>query len=335
MHEMETPTRTSAHDVGVVLIGRNEGQRLIDCMSSIGELAARSVYVDSGSTDGSIEAARKMGLTVVELASDIPFTAARARNEGFAALLQIAPDVEFVQFVDGDCRIVDGWIMKARNFFRDKQQVAIVCGRRREIFPDVSIYNRICDDEWNTPVGETEACGGDCLIRVKAFREVNGYAADLIAGEEPEMCLRMREIGWTIWRIDADMTLHDANIRHFSQWWRRSVRAGHAYAQVAARHRTSDKRIWVRNVRRSLFWGGALPAVAVIGGAVVHPAFLAILALYPLQILRLAKKAGPEDQNRWTEAFLSVVGKFAEMRGAVTYYSNVLTSRRHRLIEYK
>jgi GT2 family glycosyltransferase len=332
---METLTQPSPHDVGVVLIGRNEGQRLIDCMASLGDLAVRSVYVDSGSTDGSIEAARSMGLTVVELAPDVPFTAARARNEGFAALLRIASDIEFVQFVDGDCRIVDGWIRKARDFFRDKDRLAIVCGRRREIFPDVSIYNRICDDEWNTPVGETEACGGDCLIRVKAFRDVNGYSADLIAGEEPEMCLRMREIGWTIWRIDADMTLHDANIRYFSQWWRRSVRAGHAYAQVAARHRMSDKRIWIRNVRRSLFWGGVLPAASLIGGAVVHPAFLALLALYPLQVLRLAGKTSSKDRNRWAEAALSVVGKFAEMRGVATYYSNVLTSRRHRLIEYK
>ena len=332
---METLTQPSPHDVGVVLIGRNEGQRLIDCMASLGDLAVRSVYVDSGSTDGSIEAARSMGLTIVELAPDVPFTAARARNEGFAALLRIASDIEFVQFVDGDCRIVDGWIRKARDFFRDKDRLAIVCGRRREIFPDVSIYNRICDDEWNTPVGETEACGGDCLIRVKAFREVNGYSADLIAGEEPEMCLRMREIGWTIWRIDADMTLHDANIKNFSQWWRRSVRAGHAYAQVAARHRTSDKRIWIRNVRRSLFWGGVLPAASLIGGAVAHPAFLALLALYPLQVLRLAGKTASKDQNRWAEAALSVVGKFAEMRGVATYYSNVLTSRRHRLIEYK
>src|SRR5207249_590682 len=96
--------------VGVVAIGRNEGERLGVCLASALRDCAHVVYVDSGSTDGSVALARDLGAQVLELDLSIPFTAARARNAGFDKLLHIAPDVEFVQFVDGDCEIVENWI---------------------------------------------------------------------------------------------------------------------------------------------------------------------------------------------------------------------------------
>ena len=98
--------------VGLVAIGRNEGQRLRQCLVSATDKVARVVYVDSGSTDGSLELARSLGADTVELDLSIPFTAARARNEGFARLLGLAPAVEFVQFVDGDCELVDRWLQR-------------------------------------------------------------------------------------------------------------------------------------------------------------------------------------------------------------------------------
>ena len=181
--------------VGLVAIGRNEGQRLRQCLVSATDKVARVVYVDSGSTDGSLELARSLGADTVELDLSIPFTAARARNEGFARLLELAPDIEFVQFVDGDCEVVDGWIDRAYNELAAKPEVAAVCGRRRERYPEASIYNQLCDIEWDTPVGETKACGGDSMMRASAFQQVEGFNPALIAGEEPEMCVRLRQKG--------------------------------------------------------------------------------------------------------------------------------------------
>ncbi|WP_445241601.1 glycosyltransferase family A protein [Microcoleus vaginatus] len=172
--------------VGLVAIGRNEGQRLRQCLVSATDKVARVVYVDSGSTDGSLELARSLGADTVELDLSIPFTAARARNEGFARLLELAPDIEFVQFVDGDCEVVDGWIDRAYNELAAKPEVAAVCGRRRERYPEASIYNQLCDIEWDTPIGETKACGGDSMMRASAFQQVEGFNPALIAGEEPE-----------------------------------------------------------------------------------------------------------------------------------------------------
>ena len=176
--------------LGVVVIGRNEGERLRRCLSAVCVRNVTVVYVDSNSTDGSSELARTQGAEVVELDLSQPFTAARARNAGFARLEQIDADVRFVQFVDGDCELVDGWLAQASGVLEERPEVAVVCGRRRERFPEQSIYNRLADLEWNTPVGEAKYCGGDAMMRVAAFRQVGGFNPDLIAGEEPELCVR-------------------------------------------------------------------------------------------------------------------------------------------------
>lgn len=173
-------------DVGVVAIGRNEGDRLVRCLISTKVCARDIVYVDSNSTDGSIEAAERMGAYVLKLDLSRPFTAARARNEGYSALKSLNSDIRFVQFIDGDCTLATGWLETARTFLEGRKDIAVVCGRRRERQPDASIYNYLCDLEWDTPVGEAPGCGGDALVRVEAFEAVEGFRPYLIAGEEPE-----------------------------------------------------------------------------------------------------------------------------------------------------
>lgn len=320
--------------VGVVVIGRNEGLRLIACLESLGGLIAKTVYVDSGSTDGSAEVAERLGAAVVRLDMTVPFTAARARNAGFAELRRLVPGIELVQFVDGDCQVADGWLAKAIGFLAENRNHAIVCGRRRERFPEATIYNALCDREWDTSVGDALACGGDCLARVDALTSIGAYAADLIAGEEPEMCVRLRAAGWKIHRLDAEMTLHDANITRLGQWWSRSKRAGHAFAEVAHRHRRRPEGIWGRNVLRAGFWGCILPSVALFGAMVVHPAFLLLLAAYPLQIARIARREGG-GRLAWLYAAFALLAKFPEMQGVTQYALNRLMGRRQRLIEYK
>lgn len=323
---------TQLSQIGVVVIGRNEGARLVACLESL--RGCNVVYVDSGSTDGSVQAAQRLGAIVVELDTSIPFTAARARNAGFDALSSEAPDLAFVQFVDGDCQVEEGWLENAADFLAANTGCAVVCGRRRERFPTVTIYNSLCDREWDTPIGETLACGGDCLVRVRAFVQVGGYADDLIAGEEPEMCVRLRSFGWKIYRLDAEMTQHDANIVRFSQWWRRSQRTGHAFAEVALRHIRSPYGIWQRNVARALFWGLALPLFSLLAGSILHPAFLLLLLAFPLQVARIARREGG-GHTGWLYASFAILAKFPEAQGIAQYAWNRLTQRRQTLIEYK
>lgn len=321
--------------MGVVVIGRNEGERLRMCLSSVLKVAGMVVYVDSGSTDQSVAHARALGVKVVELDMGTPFTAARARNAGFRQLRSLAPGLEYVQFVDGDCGVVDGWLEGASRFLADHPGVAVVCGRRRERFVDRSVYNKLCDIEWDTPVGETLACGGDAMMRVVAFEQVGGFNARLIAGEEPELCVRLRLRGWKIWRIDVEMTLHDAAMTQFTQWWRRSVRGGHAFAEGAALHGYPPVRHWVRESRSAWFWGVGIPMMTVILAAGVGFWSLVLLLLYPMQVVRLALRAPMAFPINWWRATFLVVGKFPEACGQLQYWRNRLSHRTNTLIEYK
>jgi len=318
-------------DIAAIVIGRNEGARLIACLTSLDGQVARVVYVDSGSTDGSPEAAKKLGADVVPLDMATPFTAARARNAGLDALEPAPP--AFVQFIDGDCTLAPGWVDIAEDFLAANRDVAIACGRRREIHPEHSVYNRLCDDEWDTPVGEALACGGDALARWEAVRAVGGFDPTLIAGEEPDLCLRLRAEGWKIWRLDAEMTGHDAAILRFRQWWKRARRAGHAFAEGAARHGRSHGH-WRRETRRMLFWGLGVP-LATLAAVVLFGGWgLLLLLAYPLQVTRLARRRGG-DRFAWQWALFMTLHKFAGSMGALRYYWSRLTAHQSRLIEYK
>jgi GT2 family glycosyltransferase len=350
-----SPAAVSPDSVGVVVIGRNEGERLQRCLRSLlAQGAGPIVYVDSGSTDGSVEFSRSLGVIVVNLDTSIPFTMARGRNAGFAELQRCFPTLRWVQFVDGDCEVRPDWIAKARAAFNDRPEVAAVCGRRRERHPEASIYNRLADMEWNGPIGEVEECGGDVLFRSGVFLEVGGFNPRMIAGEEPELCVRVRGAGYKVLRIDEEMTLHDAAITRFSQWWTRSTRGGHSFAEGMAMHGSGESRHNVRHTLSALFYGLALPALW--GGSLLCAASglfffpfgigfgpLALVAIgVPAAYLRAAFGAYRDRRRRQDPrahaalyAAFCMLGKVPETIGILTYWSNRLRGRYSGLMEYK
>ena len=171
-------------------------------------------------------------------------------------------------------------------------------------------------------------------MRVEAFEAVGGFRSELMAGEEPELCVRLQEAGWRIWRIDVEMTRHDAAMKRFGQWWGRAVRAGYGYAEISRLHRTSPLRIGRRELARAVCWGGLVPLI--IGfGALVHPAVLWGALVYVLQICRIAFAQGPTSSLSWKYALLVMLAKFAEVQGALKYYWCQWQGRSGALIEYK
>ena len=317
--------------IATIIIGRNEGERLVACLNALQGDTGDVVYVDSGSTDGSIDAAKAAGAQVVMLDTATPFTAARARNAGVAALTQ--PHA-LLQFIDGDCTLDHDWTAAATAFLANHPDVGVVCGRRRERFPDRSIYNALCDDEWDTPIGEAKSCGGDALMRFEAFEAAGRFDPNLIAGEEPELCVRIRAAGWRVWRLDAEMTLHDAAMLRFGQFWQRAKRAGHAFAEGAHMHGSAPEYHNVTETRRALLWGVAIPAVIICATLLFGLWALLLALIYPAQIARLALKAGGH-RNAWTRAALLTVGKFAESWGIIRFYKGRYLGQRAKLIEYK
>jgi GT2 family glycosyltransferase len=328
--------------VGVVVIGRNEGERLKASLRSLEGVGLR-VYVDSGSTDGSQAAAVARGFELVELAVPPGFTAARARNAGVARLLELGANPQYIQMVDGDCEIAPGWIDAAVVALDAEPKLAAVFGRRRERFPDASVYNMLCDDEWDVPIGIVNACGGDALFRLQALQAAGGYAPDLIAGEEPDLCLRLRAMGWRIRRIDAEMTLHDAAMTRFGQWWKRSRRAGHAFAELAFRHGAKGDPAWRRQTASIVGWGGMglLGLLGLVIGLLseyspVRTAAAVVIGLWALQTARLVWKRRDEGAERAIPIGLFLMlGKFPQLQGVLDFHRRRLMGAETRLIEYK
>lgn len=331
---MRLVARDISPNRGGVVIGRNEGPRLEACLRSLLGQLASVVYVDSGSSDDSLAIARALNVEIVELDKSEPFTAARARNAGFDRLTELHHDLTFVQFVDGDCIVAKAWVGEAHVFMEKHQKVAVVCGRLRERYADHSVYNKLCDVEWDIPIGEVDACGGIAMVRADAFLAASGFRPDMIAGEEPELCMRLRAEGWKIWRIDTEMASHDAAMTRFGQWWWRSVRTGYGYALGASLRGKPPERLWVRQQQRAVFWSVALP-IAVLAGSFFHPVALMLLVLYPLQLMRTAFRMRKLGAFSLVYAAFMTIGKFAEMAGIFRFGVDRMSGRHSTGVEYK
>nr|WP_320010668.1 glycosyltransferase [uncultured Desulfobulbus sp.] len=324
-------------EIGIVIIGRNEGDRLKRCLQSAIQQTQAIVYVDSGSTDESVFHAESMGIDVIHLDMTEPFSAGRARNYGFHHLVQNYQVITYIQFIDGDCELVAGWLDFAQQQLEENGHWGVVAGRRRERFPERSIYNQLCDIEWNTPIGEARSCGGDFMVRVDAFLEVDGFNPKVIAGEEPELCYRLRQKGWKIWRLKHEMTIHDAAIMYFYQWWKRSVRSGHAYAQGVMLHGREQNRYCVSDSLRIWFWAFFLPIAIPFFSLKIHPSFSLFFMLYPLLFLKImAQMKSRNTRLKFASAYslFNIIGKIPQFAGQIVFFKRILFKKRITIIEY-
>ena len=321
--------------IGIVVIGRNEGQRLLLSLQSMQESKCPIVYVDSGSSDNSLEIARPLVSCLHQLDSSTLFSAARARNEGFQKITELFPTLEYVQFVDGDSEVIEGWISEAAIFLSKNLQVAIVSGILSERFPEKTIYNKLCDLEWKLPYGEVKACGGNAMMRVSAFKQVKGYLPSLVAGEEPEMCVRLRQNGWKVWHLNCAMMLHDADMVFFRQWWKRTMRGGYAFAEGAFLHGKAPEFHWVAESRRAWLWGAIIPLIAVLAFFIKPVCSLLLLLLYPLQLLRLVLNSRLPIKMAFYQALFLIIGKFAEMAGQIKFLIHHIKRNKDKVVVCK
>lgn len=328
-------------DVSVVVIGRNEGDRLVRCLNTIRNTMypgriAEVIYVDSNSTDGSRERAAAAGATVIAVQPERP-TAATGRNAGWRAAKS-----PFVLFLDGDTLLDETFVTAAVEGMR-QPGVAVVCGNRREIRPLDSLYNRVLDLDWVSPAGEAEYCGGDALMRKAVLEEVGGYDESLIAGEEPDMCRRMRARGHTILHLDVPMTGHDLAMHCWSQYWRRAVRTGYAYAEVSARYSGTDIPLW-ENESKGNQLRGTILFTGTLAGILMGIALLSVWPLLAVALCWSVLIVRTERRIRWksddtTARFLYAVHSHVQqipiLLGQLVYRRDRRAMRKRPLIEYK
>ncbi|TNC50400.1 glycosyltransferase [Rubellimicrobium rubrum] len=321
--------------VAVVVIGRNEGERLKRCLLSLRDQGARVVYVDSGSQDDSVMMAQRMGVETIVLDDASPFTAARGRNSGFAALTANNA-VDYVQFVDGDCGVEPGWIAKAQSVLDEDPSIGVVTGWRTELEPHRNVFHAMCEVEWHRPPGPIAACGGDMMVRVDAFRMVGGFNPRIIASEDEEFCLRLTErTGKRVHRLPQIMTHHDIRMSRFKEWWLRHVRAGHGFAEVGGIYPLHFR----RERQRAWFYALALPIIAITALSVGHLWIIGLVGLfYLMNWLRTAwglKQAGLGARSALQHGGYILLSKFAQLVGMVTFHARRIQGAGFRLIEYK
>ncbi len=322
---------------GIVVIGRNEGVNLERCLTAIRDVPSQNiVYVDSGSTDGSVDLVKGMNINVIELDTSIPFSAGRARNEGLNYLLNKDPGIQYVQFIDGDCILDRAWLAKGINFLQAHESYAIVAGRVREAFPDKSFYNFLCDIEWDTPAGDVDSCGGIFLARVDAFNAVGGFNQTVVAGEEPELCFRLRRCCWKIYRLQDNMAVHDAAMFKFSQWFFRMMRGGHAYAQVFWLHGWRSPYFCLKNCARIWFW-----TFGVIVGVICLSYFwgllsLLLLTVYFLSFIRmsiLSYRRFSDVKTTCLYVFFLMLGKWPQVIGQILFFKRLIFKQHIKIVE--
>lgn len=315
--------------IGIVVIGRNEGTRLIKCFYSVLKANVPIIYVDSQSSDNSVAEAKKLNITTVTLNISKPLSAARARNEGFAKLTQYYPDIQYVHFIDGDCELSDDWLNSAVAVLDKQQQIAVVCGRLHEKYRNRSIYTRLADMDWYRNPGFIDACGGIATYRRSVFEQLKGFDAALIAGEEPELCARIRGKGWKILCVEDDMGTHDSAMVHFSQWWTRCVKVGFGYKSGV------EWSGWERQYKSTLVWGGLVPIIILLNLLWTNYGLL-LIAIYPIQVLRIfLKNKDLEAYDNFIYSLFCVLAKFPQMQGVMEYFLSKIIKRKQTIIDYK
>jgi GT2 family glycosyltransferase len=323
---------------GVVVIGRNEGERLMACLRSLRGQPRPLLYVDSGSSDGSPERVRALGVPMLQLDRSRPFSAARARNEGAKLLFEQHPQLRYVQFVDGDCIVAPSWLDAAEAALEADPASAIVFGRLDERHPQASVYNRLCAMEWRSPEGVLDNLDhvlGVTMVRREVFEHLGGYNAGLFAGEDPEFGLRVTQAGHRVRKLGDAMALHDADMLRFSQWWKRSVRAGMAIAQRQRLDSTGPQQHSRREFFSAWFWGLVLPLGAVLLAVPTKGLSLLVMAAgYGTlfwRIVRFRRRLGEPLRDAALYAVFAVMGKFANVQGLIKHR----LSGRAGLIEHK
>lgn len=329
-----SPNTGASGAIAIVLIGRNEGVRLEPGLRSAAALGGPTVYVDSGSTDDSVAIARRAGADIVVLSDDKPFSAARGRNAGFRRIIETFPDTQFILFMDGDCEIVADFVATAHAIMQAEPDVGLVAGRTRERFRDETVYNLVCDMEWDCPTGDVAATAGRFLARVAATADIGGFDPSVIAAEDDDFCIRMRAAGWRVRQIADDMCIHDAAMTRFGQWWRRAFRAGHGYEQVASLH----EGYFAAPRRRAVLWGGALPAAAILLAPFTGGFSFALFLLYPLSFARTAfnlVRGGAALRDAMIYSGFLTISKFPNLLGMISYRRKAHSSGKVTIVEYK
>lgn len=197
--------------VSFIVIGKNEAKNLNKCFSSI-KFAIKEnslenteiIYVDSNSSDNSIEIAKRYKVEKIILLTSI-MNAAIARNIGASYALG-----KILVFLDGDMEINRFFLGKAIN--NGILVHPLIGGRVLDRLIDED--GQICSDEIHHNKEKSyfkPITGGAFIINTNLWRAIEGMDNRFSCGEDPELGLRLAQKGVLLKCLPFIFVIHNDN----------------------------------------------------------------------------------------------------------------------------
>lgn len=191
----------SIDDVTVVVIGRNEGGNLPRCFESIQKITRRIVFVDSNSSDRSVEIAQEYGIPVIVALDSNFYSAALGRMVGATKC-----ETSLIQFLDGDMELAPDWMPTAVRFMNDNLKAAVAHGFKREFKNENNLEEyTIKADQKNW---RSDYLQGAYLIKREVYQASGGLDPRFPGEEERDLYVRIHDLGHEVWYIHHLMSSH-------------------------------------------------------------------------------------------------------------------------------
>ena len=230
-----------------IVIGRNEGWKLNKCLTSIFEtieynkLDAEVIYVDTKSTDGSIELAKTFQKVKVFLITG-ECNAAIARNIGAK---ESRGDILF--FIDGDMEINKKFLPFA--IINNQLKYDCVTGHLDDYLYDyndnfLGVKNRTYTKLIPTKEQVLKTNGGIFLIKKTAWKTVGGMRTKYKVNEDIDLTMRLAKKGIKTIRLPLFIAKHYTvdyrnekrmwqNIKHFYSFYPAMIFRDHIFNNIA------------------------------------------------------------------------------------------------------
>ena len=284
-------------EISIVIKALNEERHIAAAIESaqtaLDGMRGEIILADSASTDRTVEIAAKYPIKIVSLCR----TADRCCGAGVQLGYQHSLG-HYICIVDGDMRLHRGFLSAAVQFLRDNRDIAGVGGLIVEHETgNIEYVKRASAADVDRLPGEVNRldCGG--LYRRTAIEAV-GYLGDrnLHGGEEMELGVRLRALGWKLARIPVTAVDHygqtgNPYVMLLRRWSNRF-----AFSTGEILRATFGQRgfpLAMRKLRWELFlfaavygwWIALIAAPFVFGGLAPRILAVAVIALLPFAVM--------------------------------------------------
>ena len=189
--------------LSVIIIAKNEEERIGKCLDSVMKLkkkySTEIIFVDSASTDRTIEIASKYPIQIYQLNKSKLLNPSAGRYIGTSKAKG-----RYILFIDGDSILIKNFVDRALEILKDPK-IAAVGGKR--IFRKKGESLKI-KEKSTGEIKEYKTIGGTGVYKRESIEKGGTFNPYMGGQEERELCFRIRNLGYKIVKIDIPMEIH-------------------------------------------------------------------------------------------------------------------------------